>query len=387
MAIGARGAQAGIAGLCVLAAFAAGAMLAPRARAANRIYWANYDGESLAYWNLDGTGGGGLDTGGAIDGPMGMALDPAHGQIYWANWDQNGVENAGHTIGVANLDGSGEVSIVPINPSYVNGPHGLAIDPGAGKLYWPNFADNTIGFANLDGSGAGHLQTGTATVSGPRGVAIDPTTQRIYWANYGPGGMGTTISWASLNNNTGANLMTIPATVDGPEGVALDPPNNRMYWGNYGPTQTGDTIAYANLDGTGNAHDLPTPGVTPHGVHGVALDPIAGRVYWANYAPGFGTGSSARPRSTEAAPRSFPSTSPRQRSTVRCFRTCSTSRKGRALRRSLARLLWVRPSAAVRGPGPATSLPHSSTGPRSGLPTSGPANHSRSRGRMRRRSR
>ena len=291
MATGGRGAQGAVAGLCVLAALVAGAMLAPRARAANRIYWANYDGESLAYWNLDGGGGGGLDTRGATDGPMGMALDPAHGRIYWANWNQNGVENAGHTIGAANLDGSGEVSTVPINPSFVNGPHGLAIDPGAGKLYWPNFADNTIGFANLDGSAAGHLQTGTATLSGPRGVAIDPATQRIYWANYGPGGTGTTISWASLaNNNTGANLMTIPATVDGPEGVALDPPNNRIYWGNYGSGQDGDTISYSNLDGTGNAHNLPTPGVTPHGVHGVALDPIAGRVYWANYAPGFGNG-------------------------------------------------------------------------------------------------
>jgi DNA-binding beta-propeller fold protein YncE len=265
-------------------------MLAPRARAANRIYWANYDGESLAYWNLDGSGGGGLDARGAtVDGPMGIALNPAHGQIYWANWGSEA--SPGRTISVANLDGSGEASTVPINPSFVNGPHGLAIDPAAGKLYWPNFADNTIGFANLDGSGAGHLRTGTATISGPRGVAIDPASRRIYWANYGPGGMGTTISWASVaNNNTGANLMTVPATVDGPEGVALDPPNNRIYWGNYGAGQDGDTIAYAHLDGTGNAHDLPTPGVTPHGVHGVALDPVAGRVYWANYAPGFGNG-------------------------------------------------------------------------------------------------
>jgi hypothetical protein len=290
MAVGARGAQVAIAGLCALAALAVGASLAPRARAANRIYWANYDGESLAYWNLDGSGGGGLDTRGAtVDGPMGIALNPAHGQIYWANWGSD--VSPGTTISVANLDGSGEASTVPINPSFVNEPHGLAIDPAAGKLYWPNFADSTIGFANLDGSGAGDLQTGTATVSGPRGVAIDPASQRIYWANYGPGGMGTTISWASLaNNNTGTNLMTIPATVDGPEGVALDPPNNRIYWGNYGFGQDGDTISYANLDGTGNAHNLPTPGVAPRGVHGVALDPIAGRVYWANYAPGFGNG-------------------------------------------------------------------------------------------------
>jgi hypothetical protein len=279
-----------MAALCLVSAFAGGATLAPRARAANRIYWANYDGESLAYWNLDGSGGGGLDARGAtVDGPMGIALNPAHGQIYWANWGSE--VSPGKTIGVANLDGSGEASTVPINPSFVNGPHGLAIDPAAGKLYWPNFADNTIGFASVDGSGAGHLQTGAATVSGPRGVAIDPASQRIYWANYGPGGMGTTISWASLtNDNTGANLMTVPATVEGPEGVALDPPNNRIYWGNYGPSQDGDTISYANLDGTGNAHNLPTPGVTPHGVHGVALDPIAGRVYWANYAPGFGNG-------------------------------------------------------------------------------------------------
>jgi DNA-binding beta-propeller fold protein YncE len=260
------------------------AVFAPAsARATNRIYWGNLESDVISFTEVSGSGvGADIDTTGAtVQHPMGLALDPAHNRIYWANWGSD----AGKTISYANLDGSGDGGDLPINPTYVTGPHGLAIDPVAGRLYWPNSDQGTIGFANIDGSGAGFLPTGVATIDHPRGLAIDPATRRIYWANYGDA-FGTTISYASLNGTGGADLANVTgATVEGPEGVALDPPNNRIYWGNFGPgtAGTGDTIAYANLDGTGDAANLATPGADIARVHGVAIDPTAGRIYWANY--------------------------------------------------------------------------------------------------------
>ena len=206
-----------------------------------------------------------------------MAIDPAHGKIYWANWGLgDGSESASEPPSRGpSWTEAGAATSTPAR--LVEGPHGLAIDPVKKRIYWPNYGPDSLGdgttisWANLNGSGGGNLNTGAATVAGPRGVAIDPATRRIYWANYGDG-MGAKISYANLNGSGGGDLMTDGATVEGPEGVALDPPAGRIYWGNYGPGN-GDTIAYANLNGTGNAHDLSTAPVVPNRPHGVALDP------------------------------------------------------------------------------------------------------------------
>jgi hypothetical protein len=276
-------------------------VVAPAAHGSDRIYWSNFDIEKISWANLDGSGGGDLNTGAAtMDGPMGIAIDPAAGRIYWANWgyDSNYVAGGGTTISWANLDGSGGGDLDTGNAT-VKGPHGLAIDPAAGRVYWANYgllsqggSGTKISYANTDGSGGGDLNTGAATVSGPRGVAVDPAAGRIYWANYGDG-FGTTISYANLNGSGGGDLMTVGATVEGPEGVALDPAANKIFWGNYGTPGHGDTIAYANLDGSGDAHDLSTAPITPHRVHGVAIDKARGKIYWANYESGGGSISSA----------------------------------------------------------------------------------------------
>src|SRR4051812_32246458 len=148
-------------GLCALLA----AMLcsAPRARGADRIYWANFDGPSISWDNLDGSGAGNLNTAGApLDGPMGMAIDSAQGRIYWANYGESPHgcgDGCGTTISWANLDGGGGGRFMTTGT--VAGPHGLAIDPATQKIYWPDDATtpNRIAFSNLDGSGGGILNT------------------------------------------------------------------------------------------------------------------------------------------------------------------------------------------------------------------------------------
>jgi DNA-binding beta-propeller fold protein YncE len=281
--------------LCSLIA-AALLFFASAAGAADRIYWSNDgccngsgSGGGIAFANLDGSGGGSgnLNTGSAlVQRPMGLAIDSAAGRIYWANWgdvidDPGQPDNehgTGMTIGWANLDGSGGGTLTVTGTATVTGPHGIAIDPVARKLYWTNVNNNTIDVSNLDGSGSAVLNTTGATVDQPRGLAIDPTTQRIYWANWAEG-TGTTISYASLNGTGGANLMTSAVTVDGPEGVAIDQTANRIYWGNF---SNQDTISYVPLSG-GSAQNLTTTGATVDNAHGVAIDPTAGMIYWPNF--------------------------------------------------------------------------------------------------------
>jgi DNA-binding beta-propeller fold protein YncE len=256
--------------LSVIAAISA---IAPGASASDRIYWGNYTGNSISFANLDGTGGGTLPTGAAtVFGPMGLAIDSARGRIYWANWGL-GPTGDGKTISSASLSG-GRARTLLIDPAFVNGPHGLAIDPVARRLYWPNTASNTISSANLNGGRARNLRTGAATVDGPRGVAIDPRRRRIYWANWS----GNRISFARLDGRGGGDLATGAATVEGPEGVALDPVGQRIFWSNF---SSADKISYANLDGSGGG-DLSTGAATVSDPHGIAIDPIARRIYWPN---------------------------------------------------------------------------------------------------------
>jgi hypothetical protein len=273
--------------LGILAAAFAVLFLAPAAHAADRLYWSNFGSvpgtESIAWANLDGNGGGGtVDTTGAtVAGPMGLTLDPAHGRIYWANWDAH----MGTTISYANLDGSGAGDL-DITGATIAGPHGLAIDPTdgpAGTLYWPNHAmigTSSIGWAQLDATGTGgaggDLDTTGATLDEPRGMMVDSESQRLYWANFADG-LGKTISYASLDGSGGGDLIPdIGADDEGPQGTAIDPTTRRIYWSDFGERHT---IQSAKLDGT-DITTLDAGEADEKGVHGVAIDPETSRIFW-----------------------------------------------------------------------------------------------------------
>ncbi len=250
------------------------AVAAAPARAADRIYWGNYNDNTVSWANLNGSGGGVLATAGApIDGPIGLAIDSATARIYGADYGAGGQAT---TIYWASLNG-GSGGTLATGGATIDGPHGVAIDPATGRLYWPNsfFTSSSISSVKLDGSGGAPLATGNATLGGPRGVAIDPSAKRIYWANF----QGNVISYANLDGSGGGDINTAGATaLNGPEGVAIDPQAKRIYRGD------GDTnaISYANLDGSGG-NDLPIAGATPDHPHGVTVDPVARKIYWTNF--------------------------------------------------------------------------------------------------------
>jgi DNA-binding beta-propeller fold protein YncE len=253
-----------------LAAILLVAVGAGSASAKDRVYWVNRavsGTPSISYTSLDGSGGGHdiAVTGATLSGPFGLALDPAHGRIYWANV-------VGNKISYANLDGSGGGHDLNTTGTTVAGPVGLALDAADGRIYWANANNNTISYARLDGSGGDTLPTTSAVPNEPFGVAVDPTAGRLYWANAG----NNTISFANLDGSGGGNLNTAPVVPNHPTGLAVDPVGRRIYWANF----SGNTISYANL--TGGGGNLNTTGTSIGGPEGVALDVAAGRLYWGN---------------------------------------------------------------------------------------------------------
>jgi len=263
------------------------AALPAAARAADSIYWGNDIAGTIRVANLDGSGAAANLFAGE-SGPHGVAIDPSANRIYWAD-DNN-------TIRVANLDGSGAAANLFAGESI---PAGVAIDPAANRIYWANAVTGTIRVANLDGTGAAaDLFAGE---SDPIGVAIDPAANRIYWVNNG----NDTIRVANLDGSGAA--ATLFAGESDPRGVAIDPAANRIYWADPG----NNTIRVANLDGTGAAQTLFTE-VGGSGPVGVAIDPAGNRIYWANFSNSTirvanldGSGAAANLFAGESAPR-FP---------------------------------------------------------------------------------
>ena len=244
------------------------------AAAADRVYWTSYGTNAISYANLDGSGGGDVDVGGAtIHKPSGIALNPAANRVYWTNYDNGGATD---TIGFANLDGSAGAGNLDLTGASRSVASGLAVDPAANRVYWSNQMNSTISYANLDGSGGGDDLAGVSA-AGPNGLALDPAADRIYWTNQGD----NTIAYAGLDGSGTTAVGTGSTTPNFPTGIALDPAANRMYWGNQGD----NTISYANLDGSGGDGAIDMSGAaTGLGKfpHGIAIDPGANRIYWAN---------------------------------------------------------------------------------------------------------
>src|SRR5262249_52753399 len=65
----------------------------------------------------------------------------------------------------ANLDGTSPEILVD-DPAAVPGPAGIAIDHGAGKIYWANFFGSSIWSGGLDGTGRALLFDASTNVSG-----------------------------------------------------------------------------------------------------------------------------------------------------------------------------------------------------------------------------
>lgn len=256
--------------------------LAPRAQAAELIFWDNYDVEppSISFANIDGSGGGALNLAGApIDDPEGMAIDSVTGRLYVAS-SHSGPGAKGQIL-FFNLDGTGG-GVLSTPGAPVEEPMGVAVDPVARIIYWVNTegngeADGSVAWARLDGSGGGMLNTAGANLESPYKIAFDPVGGRVFWGNTKPN--PDTISYAFVNNSGGGNLdLTGMPSTNSTYALAVDNVGGRLY-----RLQSSENrVAFVSLAGGGGG-ELNITGAPFDGAYGMAVDQALGRVYWGNY--------------------------------------------------------------------------------------------------------
>ncbi len=173
----------------------------------------------------------------------GVAVDPAHNKIYWANFTTSEIQTG-------NLDGTGTASTLFTDPGG-SAPSGVAIDPANNKIYWTNQFSDEVRVGNLNGTG-----TASTLFSGednPIGVAVNAAAGKIYWTDLDAG----TVRVGPLGGDTvnpGDEASTLFSTSSGgPSGPSIDPTANKIYWAGW---QSGLGIQAGNLNGTGAASPL-----------------------------------------------------------------------------------------------------------------------------------
>jgi len=202
---------------------------------------------SIAYVNLDGSGGGTFvpPPAAPVGRPEGIALDPATRTVYWLNQ-----ETTPATISWARLDGSAG-GVLEHPGATIEGAYRLALDPSASRIYWGN-SDGSLAYAKLDGSGGEMLLAhGSSEITG---VAVDPAAGRIYWSELGALPGEGALFFAPLGSVGTTEIGAATAPVKDPWGVAFDPALGRLYWANFGnEKQSTGAIGFADLAGGAGA--------------------------------------------------------------------------------------------------------------------------------------
>lgn len=156
--------------------------------AGGKMYWTHDNGTSrVMRANLDGSSSQTINT--TLNRPAFISLNTSAGHIYLTNFG-NG------TIARMNLDGTNVTNLVSTQGS----PLGSAVDPASGKLYWSAGSASTwLRRSNLDGS---TLQTIVTGLTSPQDIAYDSDNNRIYWVD-------GTAKKVQRSNPDGSNLVTL----------------------------------------------------------------------------------------------------------------------------------------------------------------------------------
>jgi hypothetical protein len=222
--------------------------------------------------------------------PDGLAVDVAAGHLYWTNMGNPKINDG--TIFRSDLDGRNMTAIIAPGGTFT--PKQLQIDKPTGKLYWCDREGMRVMRANLDGT---EIETLIDTSQGdPRpgadptkwcvGIAVDAGAGKLYWSQKGGDNAGEgSILRSNLEipkGQTAANRTDIELLYDQlPEPIDLDLDLGRrlLYWTDRGDPPRGNTVNRAPLD-------APTKRPTPEIVFshlmeaiGLALDPKHDRMF------------------------------------------------------------------------------------------------------------
>ena len=185
-----------------------------------KMYWTDAFTDAIRRANLDGSGvedlvTTGMVVHGALPLDRAITLDPEGEKMYWTDSVQVEYGQSGRDkIQRANLDGSQVETLVTTG---LRSPNGIALDPGAGKMYWTDSGRGKIQRANLDGSQVEDLIT--TGLRAPNGIVLDPDREKMYWTDF----WTDKIHRANLDGSQVETLVTTErAPVGGPQGIALD---------------------------------------------------------------------------------------------------------------------------------------------------------------------
>src|SRR6266568_6499135 len=198
--------------------------------------------------------------------PDGIAVDVGAGHIYWTNM---GVPNLNDgSIERADLDGKNRRVIVPQGVTFT--PKQIQLDKKNGKLYWCDREGMRVMRSNLDGSEIETLVEAGRGDADRRdqtrwcvGITIDPVRKQIYWTQKGPdnGDQGRLFR-AGLEiprGETAANRSDIEVFFDRlpePIDLELDLKNRVLYWTDRGDPPRGNTVNRASIDAKPEAPEI-----------------------------------------------------------------------------------------------------------------------------------
>jgi hypothetical protein len=229
---------------------------------AEQIYFADlflpdFESGSVRHVGLDGSG---LDTLLPIGGGLrDVAVDAGAGKLYWSDVNNFAIRRS-------NLDGSGAEDVVTTDVVW---PAAIALDPIGGKVYWGDQVTGELRRANFDGS-ENELLLGT---SFHRGIALDLAAGKIFWST----DLGLLKGDIRRCNLDGSGQQIVISSLDAefkPSDIAIDPTGGKIYWTDY----VVDIVRRGNMTG-GGIQDLFFPPFN-NNPRGITLDLAAGKIYW-----------------------------------------------------------------------------------------------------------
>ena len=178
-----------------------------------KMFWADGGGD-IYRADIDGSNPEVIVKG--LTSPYGVALDPVARKVYWT---RNAVAPGTTAIGRANFDGSGIEGLVKGLDGQTTG---IALDVDAGKMYW-GYVDPYIDSiyagmilrADLDGS---DVETVVSGLFFPAGIALDAGAGFLYWTDTG---RGTAEGWVGRLSLNTWGVETLLEGLVNPRGLAI----------------------------------------------------------------------------------------------------------------------------------------------------------------------
>ena len=158
-----------------------------------KAYWSDRDGFKIQRCNLDGTQNEILVSG--LQNPVGMALDIDRGFFYFSDRNAGTIQRAPMAMPAAGQTAATRKDVETLF-SGLTRPIDLALDLGKGQMYWTDREDNTVYRAGLDipvGQTAAtrkDRETLVRNLATPIGMALDLGAGKLYYTEGANGSVG-----------------------------------------------------------------------------------------------------------------------------------------------------------------------------------------------------